>query len=144
MPMRRQRLSAKIRSMSQQVAAQPPSQDDLERYLGTAWATARLLGATFAPACWQNLRASILASVTNPPPIGDAVAVAATASERNALGHARVMRLVALMYESAIAGASSGSVLAPAGEEVVVLHEWTLAKALQFKLCLWPFWVSGC
>jgi hypothetical protein len=120
-----------------------PFDTELQQYLGTAWGTARLLGATFSPECWADLAGTIRRDVAIPPPPTDTVAASLNAEQRVALAHSRVMRLVNLMFEEAISQQASPS--QPGTPVRVELHEWTLTAALlRLKICLWPFWTSGC
>jgi hypothetical protein len=115
---------------------------ELQQYLGTAWATARLLGATFAENCWGNLTDSLRNGIQNTPSSNDPTGSNASPVERVALVHARIARLVTMMYEEALK-AGPPMTLAPQ-QQIVVLHEFTLSNVLDFKLCLWPFWDKGC
>lgn len=122
------------------IGSAPPavlSETELQQYLGTAWSTARLLGATFSPECWIDLAANLRASLTSTPPKGDGLASATVPQERSAIVHARLVRLVELMFEEAVRQT-------PPGGAVVVLEQWTLQNTLKLKLCLWPFWLTGC
>lgn len=114
------------------------SATEIRQLQGTAWATARLLGATFSEQCWTDLTNRIQTDLVSLPPPSDTTASSAISSDARVLiAHSRVVHLVRLMYEVAVSNARTH-------DKVIVLEENTLETVRKMGLCLWPFWLFGC
>lgn len=114
-----------------------PTRQQMDELRGTAWATSRLLDVTFTESCWARLSDTITTAMEAKPPQGDDAAIGADPQQLERLAHARIIRLMLLMYEQALQQP-------PDHTGHLQLTELCLIVALTRKLCLWPFWLEGC
>ncbi|HXO18709.1 MAG TPA: hypothetical protein VOA87_02165 [Thermoanaerobaculia bacterium] len=119
------------------MATEAVSRTDLEQLQATAWAMARILGATFTDKCWDELSREIAAGIGMPVPTKDQTAFNAYGLARRRLFEIRLALLIHMMLEEAFE--RNASTL-----ELIVLHEAYLRSALRREICLWPFWTQGC